>query len=67
MFLKSMQQKVTAPYKSLLPIVSRAKHVQFSLKIGGPPSKSKYISVNDSERVPRGKGEKNPYKGVKRI
>jgi len=41
--------------------------VQFCLKIGGPPSKFKYIFVNDSKQVPRGKGEKNPYKGVKRL
>ena len=33
------------------------------LNIGGPPSKPKYVSVTDSELVPRGKGEKNPDKG----
>jgi len=37
------------------------------LNIGGPPSKSKYIFTSDSKQVPRGKGEKDPYKGVKRI
>jgi len=39
--------------------------VQVYLNIGGPPSKSKYIFSIDSEQVPRGKGEKNPYKGMK--
>ena len=31
--------------------------------MGGPPSKPKYSSVTDSEQVPWGKGEKNPYEG----
>jgi len=30
---------------------------------GGPPSKPKYILVIDSEQVPWGKGEKDPYLG----
>ena len=30
---------------------------------GGPPPKAKYSLVTDSEQVPWGKGEKNPYKG----
>lgn len=32
---------------------------------GGPPSKAKYSLMTDSELVPRGKGEKNPGRGVK--
>jgi hypothetical protein len=32
---------------------------------GGPPSKAKYSVMTDSEQVPRGKGEKNPGRGVK--
>ena len=32
---------------------------------GRPLSKAKYSLVTDSERVPRGKGEKNPGRGVK--
>jgi hypothetical protein len=32
---------------------------------GGPPSKAKYSVMTDSELVPRGKGEKNPGRGVK--
>ncbi len=31
----------------------------------GPPRKAKYSCVTDSEPVPRGKGEKNPARGVK--
>ncbi len=31
--------------------------------MGGPPSKTKYSPMTDSELVPRGKGEKNPDKG----
>ena len=34
-------------------------------KTGGPPSKTKYFQMTDSEQVPRGKGEKNPGRGVK--
>ena len=33
------------------------------LNIGGPPSKPKYIFMTDSEQVPWGKGEKNPWEG----
>ena len=33
------------------------------LNLGGPPSKAKYLSMTDSEPVPRGKGEKNPGEG----
>ena len=33
--------------------------------LGGPPSKPEYSPVTDSERVPRGKGEKHPGRGVK--
>ena len=33
------------------------------LNLGGPPSKAKYSLMTDSEPVPRGKGEKNPYEG----
>ena len=29
----------------------------------GPPGKAKYSLVTDSERVPRGKGEKHPGEG----
>jgi hypothetical protein len=31
--------------------------------MGGPSSKAKYSLLTDSERVPRGKGEKNPDEG----
>jgi len=32
--------------------LSKTKTVIFCLNIGGPPSKSKYISITDSELVP---------------
>ncbi len=41
--------------------MSKAGHEKSCLKIGGPSSKPKYSSVTDSEQVPWGKGEKNPY------
>jgi hypothetical protein len=31
--------------------------------MGGPPSKTKYYLLSDSEQVPWGKGEKNPDEG----
>ena len=43
--------------------LSRAGHVKSCLNVGGPPSKPKYSSMTDSEPVPCGKGEKNPYEG----
>ena len=43
--------------------MSKAGHVKSCSNIGGPPSKPKYSSVTDSELVPLGKGEKNPYLG----
>ena len=30
---------------------------------GGPPSKAKYVIATDSEEVPWGKGEKDPWMG----
>ena len=33
------------------------------LNLPGPSGKAKYYSATDSERVPRGKGEKNPGEG----
>ena len=35
------------------------------LKLRRPFRKAKYSLVTDSEQVPRGKGEKNPGRGVK--
>ena len=46
-------------------ILSRAGHEKPCLKLGGPPSKAKYELMTDSAEVPRGKGEKNPERGVK--
>ena len=42
---------------------SRTGHVKSCLKMGGPSSKAKYYWMTDSEQVPWGKGEKNPFKG----
>ena len=42
---------------------SKTGHVQACLNLPGPSGKAKYYSATDSELVPRGKGEKNPYKG----
>ena len=39
--------------------LSKTEHVKFCLNKGGPPSKSKYYLLTDSEQVPWGKGEKN--------
>ena len=41
------------------------EHVKFHVNQPGPPGKAKYVCVTDSETVPRGKGEKNPGRGVK--
>ncbi len=46
-------------------IPSTAGHVKPGGNLGGPPSKAKYEPKTDSEPVPRGKGEKNPGRGVK--
>jgi hypothetical protein len=42
---------------------SRSGHEKSWLNIGGPSSKAKYYLLTDSERVPWGKGEKNPGEG----
>ncbi len=41
------------------------EHVEFRVNLRGPPRKAKYSWMSDSEIVPRGKGEKNPERGVK--
>ena len=46
-------------------IPSSMEHVKFHVNQRGPPRKAKYDCVSDSEQVPRGKGEKNPGRGVK--
>ena len=35
------------------------------MNLAGPPAKPKYSLMTDSGLVPRGKGEKNPERGVK--
>ena len=62
-------QRVRAPYAE--PAASRpaapstAGHVKPGGKQGGPPSKAEHLPVTDSGRVPGGKGEKHPGRGVK--
>ena len=51
--------------KTLRSILSRTGHVKSCLNLRGPSRKAKYSLVTDSEQVPRGKGEKNPGRGVK--
>ena len=41
-------------------ILSRAGHVKSCLNLPEPSGKAKYSWETDSERVPWGKGEKNP-------
>ena len=41
------------------------EHVKFRVNLRGPPRKAKYSWLSNSEIVPRGKGEKNPGRGVK--
>ena len=38
-------------------------HVKSRVNPRGPPRKAKYYWMTDSEKVPWGKGEKNPWKG----
>ena len=40
-------------------------HVKSRVNLPGPSGKAKYYLMTDSELVPRGKGEKNPGRGVK--
>ena len=42
---------------------SKTGHVQSCLNLPGPSGKAKYSLATDSELVPRGKGEKNPFEG----
>ena len=49
--------------KNFIP--SSMEHVKFRVNQRGPPRKAKYSWMTDSETVPRGKGEKNPGRGVK--
>ena len=55
---------VESPLK-LSRIPSSAGQVKSRVNQRGPPRKAKYSGVTDSEPVPRGKGEKNPGRGVK--
>ena len=45
--------------------LSSMGHVESRVNLRGPPRKAKYSWMSDSEIVPRGKGEKNPGRGVK--
>ena len=56
---------VQAIFIEVSSILSRAGHEKPCLNPRGPSRKAKYSLVTDSEQVPRGKGEKNPGRGVK--
>ena len=45
---------------------SMAEHEKFRRNMRGPSRKAKYYLLTDSEPVPWGKGEKNPWQGVKK-
>lgn len=47
-------------------ILSSTGHVESRVNPPRPRGKAKYSHLTDSEPVPRGKGEKNPGRGVKR-
>jgi hypothetical protein len=49
----------------LIAYPSKAGHVKSCLNLRGPSRKAKYSLETDSGLVPRGKGEKNPGRGVK--
>ena len=59
------ESPVNEMQQSLVSILSRTGHVKSCLNPRGPSRKAKYSLVTDSEQVPRGKGEKNPGRGVK--
>ena len=42
---------------------SNAVHVELCMNPSRPRDKAKYYLATDSEQVPRGKGEKNPFEG----
>ena len=44
---------------------STTEHVKFCGNLPRPLGKAKYSLMTDSGQVPRGKGEKNPGRGVK--
>lgn len=56
---------VTKSFYSLKLFPSSMGHVESRVNLRGPPRKAKYSWMSDSEIVPRGKGEKNPGRGVK--
>ena len=67
-FWESWSERVKTPYtnpEGSGRIQSSTKHVELCVNERGPPRKAKYSLVTDSEQVPRGKGEKNPGRGVK--
>ena len=56
---------VSENLKTSRSIPSNAGHEKPCMNLPGPSGKAKYCLVTDSEKVPRGKGEKNPGRGVK--
>ena len=53
--------RVRENLKSPRGIPSNAVHVKLCMNPSRPRDKAKYSLATDSEQVPRGKGEKNPF------
>ena len=53
--------RVCENLKSSRGIPSNAVHVKLCMNLSRPRDKAKYSLATDSEQVPRGKGEKNPF------
>ena len=49
--------------KRTIRYLSKTRHVEASLNLGGPSPKAKYSLATDSAPVARAKGGKNPDKG----
>ena len=53
------ERPVAESKKTIVIILSNAIHEKFRVNPRRPRRKAKYSPTTDSERVPRGKGEKN--------
>lgn len=62
---KEGESPVVENFSDSSSIPSSMGHEESHVNQRGPPRKAKYYCVTDSEPVPRGKGEKNPGRGVK--
>ena len=57
---RDRDSRVSEVFSPSRGIPSNAVHVKLCMNPSGPPDKAKYSLATDSERVPRGKGEKHP-------